>query len=165
MSSPMAGVAAINSLLFAAYGGALKMISEDEDRPTVGDIFLAGSLSGFINAFFSCPMELVKIRLQTQVTKGKGPIDCVKSIVKSHGITGLYKGLPTTLLRETPSYGSLIGFNIVYFASYELVCRALPDQDPNVPSAGLLLAGGFAGIVGWLTTYPCDVIKTRLQSR
>ena len=102
----MAGVAAINSLLFAAYGGTLRIISDDEETPLIRDIFVAGSISGFINGFFSCPMEIVKIRLQTQVTKGKGPINCIKSIVKTNGLAGLYKGLPTTLLRETPSYGS-----------------------------------------------------------
>ncbi|KAJ3262277.1 hypothetical protein HK103_002690 [Boothiomyces macroporosus] len=60
-------------------------------------------------------------------------------------------------MRETPSYGA-------YFASYELMCRMIPDVDPNEPSPGLLLAGGFAGIIGWLSTYPIDVVKTRLQS-
>ncbi|KAJ3276751.1 hypothetical protein HDV01_002804 [Terramyces sp. JEL0728] len=73
------------------------------------------------------------------------------------GIPGLFKGLPTTIIRETPSYGA-------YFASYELMCRMIPDVDPNEPSPGLLLAGGFAGIIGWLSTYPIDVVKTRLQS-
>ena len=33
------------------------------------------------------------------------------------------------------------------------------------PWAPLLLAGGAAGIIGWLGTFPFDVIKTRMQAR
>lgn len=46
------------SLLFGAYGSALRFVAEDPNAPTVSNIFWAGSISGFINAFFSCPMEL-----------------------------------------------------------------------------------------------------------
>ena len=108
-------------------------------------------------------MELVKIRLQNQDTLEhtayKGPIDCIKQIVRKNGIRGIFKGLGSTLLRETPSYGA-------YFASYEIMHRALlpEDADPSHPSMVILLAGGIAGVIGWLSTYPVDVVKTRLQS-
>jgi solute carrier family 25 (mitochondrial carnitine/acylcarnitine transporter), member 20/29 len=160
MLSPMVGVAAINSMLFAVYGSVLRFTAKDPLEPAVRDVFIAGALSGFVNGFFSCPMELVKIRLQNQVdSPGKlynGPYDCIKKIIKTDGFKGLYRGLPTTLLRETPSYGA-------YFAAYELFCKLIPNSDPNEPSFGLLMAGGSAGVVGWLSTYPLDVVKTRLQ--
>lgn len=38
-----------------------------------------------------------------------------------------------------------------------------PDLNPR-PWVPLLLAGGAAGIVGWLGTFPFDVIKTRMQA-
>jgi solute carrier family 25 carnitine/acylcarnitine transporter 20/29 len=168
MASPLVGVAAINrlqrltSLLFAVYGSALKLVSQDVNSPSVRDVFMAGSISGFINGFFSTPMELVKIRLQSQTGDPKtylykGPIDCIKKIYQKNGARGWFRGLPTTLLRETPSYGA-------YFASYEVFCHLLPDANPNEPSLGLLMAGGCAGIIGWLSTYPFDVVKSRLQS-
>lgn len=58
MATPIVGVAAINSLLFAAYGSALRLVSKDFENPTLMDVFLAGNISGFINGFFSTPMEL-----------------------------------------------------------------------------------------------------------
>jgi solute carrier family 25 carnitine/acylcarnitine transporter 20/29 len=30
--------------------------------------------------------------------------------------------------------------------------------------AGLLLAGGAAGVLGWVVTFPFDVLKTRMQA-
>ena len=38
-----------------------------------------------------------------------------------------------------------------------------PNTNPH-PWAPLLLAGGAAGIIGWLGTFPFDVIKTRMQA-
>ncbi|KAJ3304259.1 hypothetical protein HDV03_002996 [Kappamyces sp. JEL0829] len=164
MASPMVGVAVVNSLLFAVYGTALRLCAKDPENPTVSDVFIAGCISGSVNGFFSCPMELIKIRLQNQTNSRReanrlyqGPVDCIRKIVRKDGVRGLMRGLPTTLVREIPSYGA-------YFAAYEVFCRMIPNADPNVPSVGILLAGGFAGVVGWLSTYPVDVVKTRLQS-
>ncbi|KNC96212.1 uncharacterized protein SPPG_08365 [Spizellomyces punctatus DAOM BR117] len=166
MASPLVGVAVINSLLFGVYGFFLRHLGPGENA--VWSIFLAGSASGAVNAFFSCPMELVKIRLQNQRSTStlqgqipiyKGPLDCMRQIYRTNGLRGFYRGLACTLWRETPSYGA-------YFASYEILCRMmLPEDAPtNEPSPKLLFAGGLAGVVAWLVTYPFDVVKTRLQS-
>ncbi|KAI8818299.1 mitochondrial carrier domain-containing protein [Fimicolochytrium jonesii] len=170
MASPLVGVAVINSLLFGVYGYFLRHIGSGED--SILSIAAAGSASGFINAFFSCPMELVKIRLQNQrdapptasgapgIPMYKGPVDCMQQIYRQAGIRGYFRGLGCTIIRETPSYGA-------YFATYELLSRALiPANTPpqSEPSLKLLLAGGLAGVCAWLSTYPFDVVKTRLQS-
>lgn len=144
-----------SSLLFAVYGSALRICAANPDQPSVRDVFIAGCISGSVNAFFSSPMELIKIRLQNQTnSKGElksklylGPIDCIRKIVKKDGMKGLFRGLPTTIVREVPSYGA-------YFAAYEVFCKMIPSADPNEPSFGLLMAGGLAGVVGWLSTYP-----------
>jgi solute carrier family 25 carnitine/acylcarnitine transporter 20/29 len=131
MASPLVGVALINSLLFGVYGWTLDQLSvQHPNDPPISrfvlspfgyciplksknnSIFLAGSFSGLINAFFSCPMELLKIRLQNQGSNGashlySGPLDCVRKIVKTSGFKGLYRGFGTTLIRETPSYGGV----------------------------------------------------------
>eukprot|EP00842_Homolaphlyctis_polyrhiza_P001980 jgi/Hompol1/2783/HPOL_006161-RA len=188
MASPLVGVALINrcttslfishlySRVHDLYGSALRSVSKTPESPTIMDIFWAGCISGFVNGFFSSPMELVKIRLQNQDGAGKplysGPMDCVRKIYARQGIVGLYKGLGTTLIRETPSYGGWYIFFFsnpcakTYFAAYELMTRMIlpKDADPSQPSARLLFAGGMAGVVGWLSTYPVDVVKTRLQS-
>ena len=135
------------------------MCAIDPEAPTIKDVLFAGSTSGFVNAFVSTPMELIKIRLQNQTnSKGErksllynGPIDCAKKILKKDGFRGLFRGLPTTIIREVPSYGA-------YFASYEIFCKMIPNSNSNDPSFGLLMAGGFAGVIAWMSTYPVFAI-------
>ena len=45
----------------------------------------------------------------------------------------------------------------------DTLSRRHPSPNPR-PWVPLLLAGGAAGIVGWLGTFPFDVIKTRMQA-
>lgn len=82
------------------------------------------------------------------------------SILKNHGISGLYRGLVPTLLRE--SIGSCL-----YFLTYEAVMRSFVPPGGRVADAPLmasLLAGGLAGIGYWAFIYPVDYIKTLVQT-
>ncbi|GJJ73371.1 solute carrier family 25 (mitochondrial carnitine/acylcarnitine transporter), member 20/29 [Entomortierella parvispora] len=173
MASPMVGVALVNALLFGVYGFFMDIqMKNPGDDPTLMQIFLAGTGSGVVNSFISCPMELSKIRLQNQqgpVGAGgaapgtafyKGPMDCFKQTYRQGGLRACYRGLWSTILRET-SYGP-------YFLSYEIFCRALTPEGQrtqDLSSGRLVVAGGFAGIAGWMSTYPTDVIKTRIQAQ
>lgn len=100
-------------------------------------MFLAGAFSGLVNSFLSCPIELLKIRLQNQSKEKmyKGNIDLIQKIWKAKGWSGFYRGLGITIIRETPSYG-------VYFASYEILTNSLGSDS----SVALLTAGGLAGV-------------------
>ena len=89
-----------------------------------------------------------------------GPLDCTMKILRQKGISGLYKGGVVTFLRETPAFGS-------YFACYDFLCQAqIPTETgsmDDVSMVALSFAGGVSGILAWLVTYPCDVVKSRLQ--
>lgn len=161
VSSPLVGVTAINTLLFGVYGFFLESLAPAETTPSLNVIFLAGAGSGLVNSFISGPVELAKIQMQNQIGHEhfRSPSHCLQRVWSSGGVRACYKGLWPTILRETPSYG-------VYFASFEGFRRwwTTEENEGHLDNARLMLAGGFSGIIAWMSTYPVDVIKTRIQA-
>jgi solute carrier family 25 carnitine/acylcarnitine transporter 20/29 len=82
-------------------------------------------------------------------------VDCVRQIWKAEGIRGIFRGLNITIAREIPAFG-------LYFASYEAMTRRKDATQP-LGTFHMLMAGGAAGVVSWLFTYPIDFLKSRLQ--
>ncbi|ORY02644.1 mitochondrial carrier, partial [Basidiobolus meristosporus CBS 931.73] len=167
MASPMAGVALVNALAFGVYESALNFQMQGSDGDaTYKQMFIAGIVTGTVNSFVSCPMELAKIRLQNQGPEQlksrnyyKGPMDCFLKTYRAGGVVACYRGLWPTILREF-SFGP-------YFVSYEILCRMLTPagkSTDDLGSLGLIVAGGFAGICAWVSTYPFDVVKTKIQA-
>ncbi|XP_042800215.1 mitochondrial basic amino acids transporter isoform X1 [Panthera leo] len=158
LGSPLMGLTFINALVFGVQGNTLRALGRD----TPLNQFLAGAAAGAIQCVICCPMELAKTRLQLQdagpARTYRGSLHCLAHIYRQEGLRGVNRGMASTLLRETPSFG-------VYFLSYDVLTRALgcePGDRLLVPK--LLLAGGTSGIVSWLSTYPVDVVKSRLQA-
>ncbi|KAI0782823.1 mitochondrial carrier [Abortiporus biennis] len=171
ISSPLITAAPLNGLVFSSYRFFMTSQVNDGAEPSLTQITLAGAGSGIVASVITTPMELVKIHQQSLISKaGDKPITSwavTLRILKKYGIRGLYRGITSTALRDI-GYGT-------YFAAYEATIRYFPplinkSHDPNSPSAAtdswptLLLAGGLAGIAGWVVTFPFDVVKTRIQS-
>jgi solute carrier family 25 carnitine/acylcarnitine transporter 20/29 len=68
--------------------------------------------------------------------------------------------MSATAYREVPCYAS-------QFFAYEALKRLLTPPgktDNELGAPRLILAGGLAGITGWVFSYPQDFIKSQLQS-
>jgi solute carrier family 25 carnitine/acylcarnitine transporter 20/29 len=109
-------------------------------------------------------------------------------IFRAGGVNLLYRGLTPTILRDVVGYGlyflgvrslplplftQLTAPHTERKTQYEGTLRffappARPDEVTATPLARpwapLLLAGGVAGILGWIVTFPFDVLKTRMQA-
>lgn len=160
LSSPLVGFTAVNTLLFGVYGFFESQLGQHDTKPTITQIFVAGCLSGFFNSFISSPIELAKIQLQNQIDSKrnfKNPSSYLWQTYQKNGIAGCYRGLLLTIMRETPSYG-------VYFATFEGI-RLFWAKEGMLNGYQLLMAGGFSGIAAWMSTYPFDVVKTRIQAQ
>ncbi|CAE6435188.1 unnamed protein product [Rhizoctonia solani] len=191
ISSPMAGCAFLNGLVFAGSGFLMRAQMQDPNgEPTLTQITIAGAGTGILASLIATPTELIKIRQQANTGVGAQPSAwfVAKDLWRSHGVRGLYRGISSTAMRDM-SYG-------VYFATYEGMQRlltparserkdALVTEDGRLvfltqPSntegkdlqketeaqrwARLMIAGGVAGIAGWAFTFHLDSIKTRIQS-
>lgn len=162
-TAPLAFVAFFNATLFAANSGMRSLVGKGRkvDELSYLDLGLCGMGAGFAVSWIACPTELVKCRLQSQGPAGgyAGPMDCARKVVAAKGVTGLYKGLGATMLREMPA-------NALYFGSYEGTKRmfAKGGSTEGLGSGQLMASGAVAGFSFWAAVYPVDVIKTRLQT-
>lgn len=149
MSSPLAGVAAINAIVFGVYGNVQRHLPNPDALRTH---CYAGAVAGFAQSFLTSPMELVKTRIQ--IAGSGSPLQCFLDIARKEGYRGVFKGYGITVMREIPAFSS-------YFLTYEYLTRNEGGLPVSTPC--MLFAGGFAGTVSWVLTYPIDVVKSRLQ--
>lgn len=118
-----------NSVLFLGYGFCQKLMQKFTNTKDINDLsILSSATAGFMASFFSsvalCPTELIKCKLQAmyevqkeQLALGKkverlGPMSLTNQILKSEGVTGIFKGFGPTLIREMPGY-------FFFFGGYE----------------------------------------------
>ena len=95
------------------------------------------------------------------VPKYNGTLDCLTKTCRTGGATSIFRGFNSTLLRESFSFG-------FYFLSYEWITLQLKhvknvDRHSNLSTPYILLSGGLAGMITWLSTYPVDVVKSCIQ--
>lgn len=131
-----------------------------------GQYYAAGAFAGLANTFLSSPIEHIRIRLQTQPHGANrlynGPIDCMKKLSSHEGVLrGLYRGTAVTILREAQAYG-------VWFTTFEFLMNADAKRNnikrEEVSTLKVALYGGLAGEALWITSYPFDVVKSKMQS-
>lgn len=79
-----------------------------DTRLTNGQFYLSGAAAGMANGLLACPIEHIRIRLQTQASGPamyNGPIDCIRKISAGSGFSGLFRGLVPTFIREGHGMG------------------------------------------------------------
>lgn len=162
----LAANVAENAVLFCAYGYCKQAVSMITGRHANEMTVLDKASSGFFAAFFSsfalCPTELIKCKLQAIRETNSRPITATaltKQIVKQQGIKGLYNGLGSTIAREMPGYFAFFGG---VEGTKKLLVKYTPinsETHPLVP----LISGGVGGMCLWLTIFPFDLIKSRIQ--
>ncbi|KAL6325166.1 hypothetical protein AAG906_023011 [Vitis piasezkii] len=130
-------------------------------------IYLAGSASAEVIADVAlCPMEAVKVRVQTQPGFARGLSDGFPKFVKSEGALGLYKGI-------VPLWGRQIPYTMMKFASFETIVEmlykyAIPtpkDQCSKTLQLGVSFAGGYvAGVFCAIVSHPADNLVSFLNN-
>lgn len=162
----LAANVAENAVLFCAYGYCQRAVSYFTGRYGTDMTVLDKATSGFFAAFFSsfalCPTELIKCKLQAIRETDSKPISATaltKSILRQQGIPGLYNGLGSTIFREMPGYFAFFGG---IEGTKKLLVKYTPIKDESHPMMPLM-AGGVGGMCLWLTIFPFDLIKSRIQ--
>lgn len=127
--------------------------------------FLAGATAGITNSVLSGPIEHVRIRLQTQPHGANrlytGPLDCIRKLSAHDGVMrGLFRGQAVTYLREAQAYG-------MWFLTFEYLMNQDAKRNnikrEDISSLKVATYGGIAGEALWLSSYPFDVVKSKMQ--
>ena len=86
---PVLTAGSINSIFFSVYGWSMSHLgSTTSTRPHLLNVYLAGVAGGSMQLAIACPVELVKIRLQTQSGQGRyqGPGHCLRQTWSRQGV-------------------------------------------------------------------------------
>jgi len=186
-AAPVLTYGALNALLFTSYNRSLTLLDPASTpaapSSSLAKIWVAGAAAGLATFVVSAPTELVKCRAQvlravplaggggsgsgSSASGGSGATRPAPSswaiaahVLRSEGLPGLYRGGGVTAARDAIGYG-------FYFYAYELSRRLLssPEDDAVAAKYKVLLYGGIAGVVTWVSIFPLDVVKTRVQTQ
>lgn len=161
------------SVQFGAFHQARRYFEEQNAKRSLVNpglsytqYYLAGAFAGITNSVISGPIEHVRIRLQAQPHGAgrlySGPIDCVRKLSAQGGLLrGLYRGEVVTIFREAQAYG-------VWFLSFEYMMNRDAKRNnvkrEDISSLKVATYGGLAGEALWLSSYPFDVVKSKMQT-
>jgi solute carrier family 25 carnitine/acylcarnitine transporter 20/29 len=164
---PMVATGFINSVMFGLMGICRQnLMRPGQLEPTIPQVMFCGMTTGWLLSLIVTPIEGIKARLQVQyalppgsTAQFKGPIDCARQLLRLGGIRALYAGWVPTIFHR--------GSNWSYFGAYEAARRFLTPagKEGKLTPLASLLAGGIAGTSFWLSCYPIDVIKNRMQTQ
>ncbi|XP_059435794.1 mitochondrial arginine transporter BAC1 isoform X1 [Corylus avellana] len=174
-TSSFVGMAFESSLLFGIYSQTKQSLQGgvQSSGPQLQVIIPSAAYSGALISFVLCPSELVKCRMQVQGTDSlvprsrrySSPLDCALKAVKTEGVTGIFRGGFTTLLRET--IGNAVFFSVYEYVRYYMHSRlkAASSENSHLIDVGIgIVSGGLGGVGFWTAVLPLDVAKTLIQT-
>ncbi|GAA6062399.1 hypothetical protein JCM10212_006185 [Sporobolomyces blumeae] len=138
--------------------------SAPQDQPLFplppASAFLAGAVAGAASRTVVSPLERLKIILQVQGSSAqyKGVVHGLTKMWKEEGIRGYFAGNGINIIRIAP-------YSAVQFSTYEFFKSALVSNssDHSIDTPRRLLAGALAGICAVGSTYPLDLVRSRLS--
>ncbi|EGV62122.1 Pyrimidine nucleotide transporter, mitochondrial [Yamadazyma tenuis] len=167
----LVGVIPARSINFFTYGLSKDFLSNNFNNGTEATWvhLLAGINAGFVTSTATNPIWLIKTRLQLDKTKGKhykNSWDCFSHIVKTEGVTSLYRGLTASYLGGIESTLQWVLYEQMKTIINQRAVKQGSDKttkDHIMEWSARSGAAGAAKFVASLITYPHEVVRTRLR--
>ncbi|KAJ1657373.1 hypothetical protein IWQ61_003214 [Dispira simplex] len=123
--------------------------------------FWFGGFSASVATVCTHPLDLVKVRLQTNHSgPSRGMFSTLVAVGRHEGLLALFNGLSASLLRQAT-------YSTVRFGVYDIVKHKLTENHPageKLPFYKMLIAGSVAGLVGGIFGNPADIVNVRMQN-
>ncbi|KAI3529871.1 hypothetical protein CABS01_12886 [Colletotrichum abscissum] len=176
------GVIPARSINFYTYGNGKRLIAEyvNGGEEGAGVHLAAGVLAGVTTSTATNPIWLVKTRLQLDknVAEKSGGVqqrqyrnswDCIKQVLRTEGVRGMYKGMSASYLGVAESTLQWVLYenlkNRLAAREERIVAsgREKTFWDQTVDWMGNAGAAGGAKLVAAILAYPHEVARTRLR--
>lgn len=174
----LVGVIPSRSINFFTYGVGKEFIAKEfNDGKEASWVHLvAAANAGIVTSTFTNPIWLIKTRLQldkaspdTHMRQYKNSWDCLRQVMRTEGIRGLYKGLTASYLGASEST-----LQWVLYEKMKQLIRHKEQQrllhgyqrtslDSFLDWSAQSGAAGAAKLMASLVTYPHEVVRTRLR--
>ncbi|CAM9240507.1 unnamed protein product [Phaeothamnion confervicola] len=164
LSPTLVGIIPARASYFWAYATSKAFL-----QPRIGDgaptHILAALAAGVTGNTITAPIWMVKTRLQLLADSGAGQVayksyrDAIRLILSEEGIGGFYKGLSASY------WGCSEG--CIQFVVYERLKKRLEARHDDISArrAAYFGAAAFSKLVATVTTYPHEVVRTRLREQ
>ncbi len=157
-ASPAIIASAISwGLYFFIYNSSKKYYASHEPWALILSSFQAG----FTTSFITHPIWLIKTRMQLQSKQSmyKGTWHGLRTIFKEEGFSSLFIGIGPSL--------ALISHGMIHFVLYDMMKQMWLTRQDKKELSGWESFGlsAFSKTAAALTTYPFQVVKTRLQDQ
>ncbi|PRP81223.1 hypothetical protein PROFUN_02057 [Planoprotostelium fungivorum] len=146
---------------FAAFEQFKKMLTKPGEKDlTPLNRLNAGAMAGIVSVVVTYPLDLIRTRLSVQSTtapKYNGIAHAWKMIIKQEGVHALFKGITPTVMGVAP----YVGLNFMTYETLKAFVKT--NMNPEPTTTQLLTCGGMAGAIAQTITYPCDVLRRKMQ--
>ena len=123
---------------------------------------LCGGIAGTAACIIGQPLDLIKIRLQTNPTKFTSAYSCFLYTLRNEGFQSFYRGMGAPLCSQFFQTGLM-------FTGESIALRYLQPHldfskaETTKTSVNIFLAGSFGGLVKCIVLVPTDLIKCKMQ--
>jgi solute carrier family 25 carnitine/acylcarnitine transporter 20/29 len=128
----------VNGFLKRHFHADIGHLNDEPDNVNYAKPVLIGGVTGILSAFVLCPCDVVKCRAQANILHGQGAVnvtDITKNIIKTSGVSGLWRGIGAQILRDVP-------FNATFFGSYDILCHLFQRHTKWSEGTVYFIAGG-----------------------
>jgi solute carrier family 25 carnitine/acylcarnitine transporter 20/29 len=124
---------------------------------------LCGGLAGCIGIVAGQPLDMLKIRLQTEPGVHKSAYSCFTQIIRNEGFKSLYKGMSAPIFTQFFQNGLIFTGESIALSYLDPTVNFDDENMSQRTVLNVFLAGSFGGFLQTFVLVPSDLVKVKMQ--